>query len=57
MVDEICSILLNGAKSIGCLDKTEVRLPLGRVGDDVSSGRGDKLALLRNNGQVVSNKA
>ena len=48
--------MLDGAEGLGRLDEAEVRLPLGRVGDDVPGGGGDKLPLLGDDGQVVSNK-
>ena len=56
LVDEIRCVLLDGAEGLGRLDEAEVRLPLGGVGDDVPGGGGDKLPLLGDNGQVVSNK-
>ena len=54
--DEISCALLDGAEGLGRLDEAEVRLPLGGVGDDVPGGGGDKLPLLGDDGQVVSNK-
>ena len=55
--DEIRCILLDGSEGLGRLDEAEVWLPLGGVGDDVPGGGGDKLPLLGDDGQVVSNKA
>ena len=57
MVDEIRCVLLDRTEGLGRLDEAKVRLPLGGVGDDVPGGGGDKLPLLRDDGQVVSNKA
>ena len=57
MIDKVCCILLHCSKCVGSFDKTEVRLPLGRVGNQVSCGSRYKLSLMWHQRQILSNQA
>ena len=57
LVDKVGRILLNGSEGVGGFDETEVGLPLGGVGHDVSGAGVDELPLLRNDGEILSNKS
>ena len=57
LVDQVSCVLLNSSEGIGGFDETEIWLPFGGVCHDVSRAGIDELSLLRNDGEILSNKS